>query len=157
MTKDNAYKIFNLTSSATTEDVNKRYKILAKKHHPDKGGNAENFKLIVEAKNVLLKKPEFKLDSLKDHIDKLKEQIKRHEEEYLYWKAIREKKRAKDRRVFKFRAILMITYMIKCFFTGFFQLSGPISFNISLAIYVLLFVKAEYCIDKYDQFKKKKR
>lgn len=157
MTRDNAYKIFNLTSSATTEDVNKRYKTLVKKHHPDKGGNAENFKLIVEAKNVLLKKPEFKLNSLKEHIDKLKEQLEKQEREYLYWEAIREKKRVKNRRVFKFRVILMIIYMIKCFFTGFFQMSGPINISISIAAYVFLFVKAEYFLDKYDQFKNKRR
>lgn len=36
-------KILGLTTANTKEDVKKRYKLLAKKHHPDLGGNKETF------------------------------------------------------------------------------------------------------------------
>ena len=34
-------KLFGLESSATLQDVKKRYRTLAKQHHPDTGGDAE--------------------------------------------------------------------------------------------------------------------
>ncbi|MGA0211705.1 MAG: DnaJ domain-containing protein, partial [Flavobacteriaceae bacterium] len=33
---DNAYKILDITSNATNEEVKKAYRVMAKKYHPDK-------------------------------------------------------------------------------------------------------------------------
>lgn len=43
---DNAYKILNVTKSATSDEVKKAYRIMAKKYHPDKlqGLGAEHIK-----------------------------------------------------------------------------------------------------------------
>jgi len=61
MTRDNAYRLLGLTSSATEQEIGRAFKKLAMKHHPDHGGNPENFKLLLEAKNILLtKEPEYK-------------------------------------------------------------------------------------------------
>jgi hypothetical protein len=58
MTLENAYKIFNLSSSCTDEEISKKFKKLAMKHHPDVGGSEANFKILLEAKEVLLKRTE---------------------------------------------------------------------------------------------------
>ena len=50
---DWAYKILNITRGASAEGVKKAYKEAAKKHHPDKGGNEEDFKLLREAFGVI--------------------------------------------------------------------------------------------------------
>mmetsp|Transcript_16939 Transcript_16939/g.42532 ORF Transcript_16939/g.42532 Transcript_16939/m.42532 type:complete len:323 (-) Transcript_16939:708-1676(-) len=47
------YKILGVSKSATDADLKKAYRKLAMKHHPDKGGDAEQFKLISEAYEVL--------------------------------------------------------------------------------------------------------
>lgn len=50
-----ALKIFSLDkSTATAETIKKRYRELAKKSHPDVGGNAEEFKKINNANEVLM-------------------------------------------------------------------------------------------------------
>lgn len=41
--------IFGLSGYATFEDVKKRFRELAHKHHPDKGGNADIFRMYLEA------------------------------------------------------------------------------------------------------------
>ena len=43
---ENAYKYFGTTSSATDEEINSLYRKLCLKHHPDKGGNPEEFLLV---------------------------------------------------------------------------------------------------------------
>ena len=35
------------------DEINKKYKELAKEHHPDKGGNTEDFKAINKAHKML--------------------------------------------------------------------------------------------------------
>ena len=50
---DDLYEILELTKEASEDDIKKAYKKLAMKHHPDKGGNAENFKKINEAFKIL--------------------------------------------------------------------------------------------------------
>ena len=47
------YKILGIEKDATTDDVKKAYKQLAKTHHPDHGGDEEKFKEINEAHSVL--------------------------------------------------------------------------------------------------------
>lgn len=48
------YQILGVKKESTTEDVNKAFRGLSKKEHPDKGGNVESYKKIVEARDVLV-------------------------------------------------------------------------------------------------------
>lgn len=52
MTK-NPYSVLGVDKSASQADIKKAYRAAAKKHHPDKGGDAEEFKKINEAYEVL--------------------------------------------------------------------------------------------------------
>lgn len=47
------YEILGLEPECTIEQVKQNYKTLAKKHHPDKGGDKETFQKIQEAYDVL--------------------------------------------------------------------------------------------------------
>jgi len=47
------YDRLGVTTTASADDVKKAYRRLAVKHHPDKGGDAEQFKLLSEAYRVL--------------------------------------------------------------------------------------------------------
>ena len=47
------YKILGVSKEADKEEIRKAYKELAKEHHPDTGGDAEKFKEINEAHEVL--------------------------------------------------------------------------------------------------------
>lgn len=51
---DSSLTLFNLDSSATLDDVKKRYRILAKLYHPDSGGNEEEFKRLNSANQILM-------------------------------------------------------------------------------------------------------
>ncbi|EMD39434.1 hypothetical protein CERSUDRAFT_72582, partial [Gelatoporia subvermispora B] len=51
-TKD-YYKILGLTRECTDVEIKKAYRRESLKHHPDKGGDEEKFKLVVEAHSVL--------------------------------------------------------------------------------------------------------
>jgi len=51
-TKD-YYKILGLARDCTEVEIKKAYRRESLKHHPDKGGDEENFKLVVEANAVL--------------------------------------------------------------------------------------------------------
>jgi DnaJ-class molecular chaperone len=53
ITKTAALKILGLESGVSPEDIKKAYRKLAMKHHPDKGGNEEEFKKIKEAYEFL--------------------------------------------------------------------------------------------------------
>lgn len=48
-------KLFELKPGFTDDQLKTAYRRLAHKHHPDKGGSAENFKNIKEAHDFLLK------------------------------------------------------------------------------------------------------
>jgi curved DNA-binding protein CbpA len=50
-----AYELFGFVVSdrITQKEINKRYKLLAKKYHPDSGGSPEQFKHLKEAQKVL--------------------------------------------------------------------------------------------------------
>ena len=47
------YSILGVNKNSDTKEIKKQYKKLAVKHHPDKGGDSENFKEICEAYEVL--------------------------------------------------------------------------------------------------------
>jgi len=49
----NYYEILGVSKEASKEEIKKVYKELAKKHHPDTGGDADKFKEINEAHGVL--------------------------------------------------------------------------------------------------------
>jgi hypothetical protein len=49
-----AFELFELSSSATLEEVKKRYRALAKIHHPDLKGDEEQFKKLNAANQVLM-------------------------------------------------------------------------------------------------------
>ncbi|KAG7450755.1 TPR-like protein [Guyanagaster necrorhizus] len=51
-TKD-YYKILGVPRECSTTDIKKAYRKESLKHHPDKGGDEEKFKLVAEAHNVL--------------------------------------------------------------------------------------------------------
>ena len=49
MTEAQAFEILGINASKTYRQRYNRYRYLAKKHHPDKGGNAETFRVIQSA------------------------------------------------------------------------------------------------------------
>lgn len=54
MAQQNYYEVLGVPRSATKDEINKAFRKLAQKHHPDKqGGSAEKFKEINEAYQVL--------------------------------------------------------------------------------------------------------
>ena len=50
------YKLLNVSKEASDSEIKKSYRKLAKENHPDKGGDAEKFKQIAEAYEVLSNK-----------------------------------------------------------------------------------------------------
>ncbi|CAD7927418.1 unnamed protein product [Amoebophrya sp. A120] len=53
--KFNCYKVLKVSASASSADIKKAYIEEAKKHHPDTGGSAEQFKKVSEAYEALTK------------------------------------------------------------------------------------------------------
>ena len=49
----NYYEILNVSKDASADEIKKQYKTLALKHHPDRGGDPEMFKIISEAYQTL--------------------------------------------------------------------------------------------------------
>ena len=64
------YFVLGIQNTATAKDIEKAYKNLAKKYHPDKGGDENRFKEIVAAYEVLRDtetKNEYDKNSLNDN------------------------------------------------------------------------------------------
>jgi len=53
MSQTNYYNVLGVQENADQDTIKKAYRSLAKKHHPDKGGNDETFKKVSEAYDVL--------------------------------------------------------------------------------------------------------
>jgi preprotein translocase subunit Sec63 len=51
-----AYALFGLEERASKQDIRKKFLEMAKKHHPDKGGDEESFKEILLAYKILTDK-----------------------------------------------------------------------------------------------------
>jgi DnaJ-class molecular chaperone len=51
--KKDYYKILGVEKSASSDDIKKAFRKLAGQHHPDRGGDAEKFKELNEAYQVL--------------------------------------------------------------------------------------------------------
>jgi DnaJ-class molecular chaperone len=49
----NLYDILGLSKNASFDEIKAKYKSLAQQHHPDKGGNENLFKEIIEAYETL--------------------------------------------------------------------------------------------------------
>lgn len=47
------YSILGIAKNATPQDIKKAYRKLAAQHHPDRGGNADKFKQVQEAYDIL--------------------------------------------------------------------------------------------------------
>ena len=53
MTTTEAFELLGLKEGSSKEDIKKKYRELAKKHHPDVGGDEKEFKRVQEANAVL--------------------------------------------------------------------------------------------------------
>jgi DnaJ-class molecular chaperone len=52
----NPYEVLGINKDATESEIKKAYRTLAIKNHPDKGGDAEQFKQVAEAYEILTKR-----------------------------------------------------------------------------------------------------
>ena len=52
---DNALNILNLPKLISKDDIKKQYRYLAKKNHPDRGGDAEKMEQLNHAYKLLMK------------------------------------------------------------------------------------------------------
>jgi DnaJ-domain-containing protein 1 len=53
--RQQALAVMGLPPTATKQQIKRRYRELAKKHHPDRGGDPHEMKRLVEAYQVLMK------------------------------------------------------------------------------------------------------
>lgn len=56
MNRTEAARLLGIRTDASEEEVNVAYKKMAKKHHPDLGGDTQMFQKVLEAKETMLKK-----------------------------------------------------------------------------------------------------
>ena len=71
LTKEQSAKILGISVNSTNKEAKKAYKKLSLKHHPDRGGDKENFNLIQKAYFLLkgkgTSKPKPKVSSVSQH------------------------------------------------------------------------------------------
>ena len=68
---ENALEVLGLPKLITKADIKKRYRFLAQKHHPDKGGDANQMEKINQAYKLLIKYiDEFRYTFDNDEINK---------------------------------------------------------------------------------------
>jgi len=51
---DNYYELLGVDKDSSIEEIKKKYRVLAKRHHPDLGGNTEMFERVTEAYETLI-------------------------------------------------------------------------------------------------------
>lgn len=139
MTRDNAYKLLGVPSSATEDEIKKAFKRLAMKHHPDKQGNEENFKILLEAKDLLLRKTAYNNNGRAYSEEELIREYLRRANEQM---AAMEERMAPIRKITKIRVGICILFLLKwtvCVMIGYSNWKFSI---ISLIVYGLLFYMA---------------
>ncbi|MEO0261454.1 MAG: DnaJ domain-containing protein [candidate division WOR-3 bacterium] len=82
MTLNQALKIFKLKENYTLEEVQKRFKKLCLKYHPDKTKDNEKFIKILEAREILIKNLQtrdiiFLFDAVIQKLNLYKEQLQK--------------------------------------------------------------------------------
>jgi len=55
LARQQALAVMGLPSTATRQQIKRRYRELAKKHHPDRGGDPQEMKRLVAAYQILMK------------------------------------------------------------------------------------------------------
>jgi curved DNA-binding protein CbpA len=156
MTVDNAYRILELKSTCTDEEISKSFKKMSMKHHPDKGGNPENFKLIVEARDVLKTRNQTielngRVYTQKQYESFLRQYLKDLDKEL---KDL-EKRSEKSRQVLTFRLILWIVWIVKL--TASFFINFSAAFNVcTFVILLYMFIQAEKIAPALWELKKLK-
>lgn len=55
MERQRAFTTLGLPPNATREQIKKRYRYLAKRHHPDRGGDQQQMQRIIAAYELLMK------------------------------------------------------------------------------------------------------
>lgn len=163
MTRENAYRLLELTPNIKDEnEIKGAFKKLALKHHPDKGGNEENFKKLLEAKETLLKKEELKYElngrkfTQSEYDQIIREFIKKSNEDLNAYEA-RLKAGSKTGRI---RLFLCVAYLIKVLIFSIFGWSTAKISIISLIVWGLLMYMAPLFSDIHDMwilFKKERK
>ena len=80
--KKKAFSILGLRKSVSKKDIRKQFLSIAKKHHPDKGGDEKSFKEIILAYKILTDE-NMNIDGIEFNIDrKEKEEDEQKDEKY---------------------------------------------------------------------------
>jgi len=84
MTRSEAARILNVSESASEKEVSEAFRKLAKKHHPDVGGDVKNFQKIQEACERMKVKSNYGSTSqyYEDFLKNLKDQMLQMDLEY---------------------------------------------------------------------------
>jgi curved DNA-binding protein len=71
------YKTLGISRGASEDEIKKAYRKLAMKHHPDRGGNEAEFKLIKEAYEALSNPSQYRFDTESNAFHDLNEMFRR--------------------------------------------------------------------------------
>lgn len=85
MTRSEAARILNVRESASEKEASDAFRKLAKKHHPDVGGDVKNFQKIQEAYERMKVKSNYgsTAQQYSDFLNNLKAQMEKMEMEYM--------------------------------------------------------------------------